>query len=653
MMEEEEQHRVSSLQNHDLISSLGRTEEDLETLRHERYSLEKENRSLKESNDNLLVRTMAAEGRLDEAKSEYDVLESQLKTMTTKNKELFCLFEQEGAKTAKVMSDLEVCRMELQCIGAKYNALVEASGATEVTNTHTIRENQLKTEEIRLLRSEMDQLKQQNSELRIKSTVEIEAVEEQLRLRKEKQYQLLGKLQSQEEASRQSEDRMKEMEQEIRDLRQKSSELHTALQLEASARLSQDNHNRSMAIDFQGTSTENKELRSKLQDAEQARLKLEAEARDNGDQLREMAEKVFQLLERLKLAELAKKKSMDALEKKEHELFTLKKQHTKIVEENINQKKMNEQMDAKRQLIEDQLRGLQKVNSQLGQKLKDETKTRMQEEEACNEAKEKVHILDGRLAFLLNKLQTDEEARSVQQEDIKKMESQLQVTSQRCEMLQTKLTQAEDGMRDATDKLQRTEQLLNETQIKNQSMEQIIKEHEENALREERKSIQSKERFDKIYSGGSVRFIVDSKSTIGNIIITGKCPKDKVWIDKSGCNNSLRKILKSQNTQELLIKRIAELYGLLLCGEEQLEKVSADLKAREDDVERTNRELIGIQGDVLKEEDSKRRILLRYIRAVKASASLGETGCEEDRKEVGGVGTGRINLPEVSKYAMK
>ena len=647
MMEEEEQHRASSLQNHDLISSLGRTEEDLETLRHERYSLEKENRSLMESNNNLLVRTMAAEGRLDEAKSEYDVLESQLKTMTTKNKELFCLFEQEGAKTAKVMSDLEVCRMELQCIGAKYNALVEASGATEVTNTHAIRENQLKTEEIRLLRSEMDQLKQQNSELRIKSTVEIEAVEEQLRLRKEKQYQLLGKLQSQEEACRQSEDRMKELEQEIRDLRQKSSELHTALQLEASARLSQDNHNRSMAIDFQGTSTENKELRSKLQDAEQARLKLEAEARDNGDQLREMAEKVFQLLERLKLAELAKKKSMDALEKKEHELFTLKKQHTKIVEENINQKKMNEQMDAKRQLIEDQLRGLQKVNSQLGQKLKDETKTRMQEEEACNEAKEKVHILDGRLAFLLNKLQTDEEARSVQQEDIKKMESQLQVTSQRCEMLQTKLTQAEDGMRDATDKLQRTEQLLNETQIKNQSMEQIIKEHEENALREERKSIQSKERFNKIYSGGNVRFFVDS-NTIGHIVIAGKCPKDKVWIDKSGCNNSLRKILKSQNTQELLIKRIAEMYGLLLCGEEQLEKVSADLKAREDDMERINRELIGIQGDVLKEEDSKRIILLRYVRAVKASASLGETGCEEDRKEVGGVGTGIINLPEVS-----
>jgi myosin protein heavy chain len=117
-------------------------------------------------------------------------------------------------------------------------------------------------------------------------------------------------------------------------MRQKSSELQTALQLETSARISMDTSNRTLTIDYQTTSAENKELRSKLQDLEHARLKLEAEARDNGEQLREMAEKVFQLLERLKLAELGKKKSMEALTKKEQESFTLKKQQTKAAEDN-------------------------------------------------------------------------------------------------------------------------------------------------------------------------------------------------------------------------------------------------------------------------------------------------------------------------------
>lgn len=45
--------------------------------------------------------------------------------------------------------------------------------------------------------------------------------------------------------------------------------------------------------------------------SESERMRMEMESRDSGEQLREMAEKVFQLLERLKLAELAKNKAME------------------------------------------------------------------------------------------------------------------------------------------------------------------------------------------------------------------------------------------------------------------------------------------------------------------------------------------------------
>ena len=119
------------------------------------------------------------------------------------------------------------------------------------------------------------------------------------------------------------------------------------------------------------------------------------------------------------------------------------------------------------------LRGLKKVNSQLSQKLlKEEAKSRIREEETCKEANDKVRTLDGRLAFLLNRPQTDEEARSVQQEEIKKMESQLQSITQRCETLQTKLTQAEDSARDANEKLQQSNKQRKDTKImKQQSME--------------------------------------------------------------------------------------------------------------------------------------------------------------------------------------
>lgn len=644
----EDQCRILSSHNSELISSLDRADQELETLQRERRKLEEENKTLKETNYNLQVRTSSAEGRLEETKSEYYDVEAQLKTMTTKSSELFRLLEQEEVNTAKTTSELETCKRDLQCLGEKYNALIQSSKEFEESAVNAIRENRLKTDEIRVLRTEVEQLKQKSSELTITSTVELEALHEQLRLRKEKQYQLLGKLQSQEEASRLAEDHVKELEQSVRDLRQKSSELQTALQLETSARISQDTSNRTLTIDYQVTSAENKELHSKLQDLEQARLKLEAEARDNGEQLREMAEKVFQLLERLKLAELGKKKSMEALTRKEQESFALKKQQTKAAEDNANQRRIREKLESEKQVVEDQLQGMQKVNSQLGQKLKDEAKSRIKEEEACKEANEKVRTLDGRLAFLLGKLQTDEEARSVQQEEMKKMESQLQSITQRCDVLQTKLTQAEDSARNATDKLQQSDKQLKEAQIKQQSTEITLNLQEEHAPREVRKATQSKGKSENNLAGGQPRFFVDNRPSLGHAVITAKCPKDKVWIDETGCNNFLRKILKGQNAQESLVDKIAKLYGEILHGEEQLELANADRKAREEDVQRLNRELNMIQTEVLKQEESKRRILLRYIRAVKAAVSLGEHGCEEDRKDVGGIGAGKVNLPEVS-----
>lgn len=51
-------------------------------------------------------------------------------------------------------------------------------------------------------------------------------------------------------------------------------------------------------------------------------MRMEMESRDSGEQLREMAEKVFQLLERLKLAELAKNKAMEVTHYKRHNRYS-------------------------------------------------------------------------------------------------------------------------------------------------------------------------------------------------------------------------------------------------------------------------------------------------------------------------------------------
>jgi hypothetical protein len=91
------------------------------------------------------------------------------------------------------------------------------------------------------------------------------------------------------------------MEEKLRALHAKTVELETQLQVESRAKRSQQEANKKMANEEGNLRIQVADLQAKVEKTESERLRMEAEARDSSDQLREMAEKVFQLLERLKL----------------------------------------------------------------------------------------------------------------------------------------------------------------------------------------------------------------------------------------------------------------------------------------------------------------------------------------------------------------
>ncbi len=615
----DEQIRILTDENKQLTIALEQVEEELSAHQAAKDSVVEESRALREMNCRLHAKVESSEGHAnslaDRAK--------EMETMTTKNAELFRLLEQEESNNEKIMSELELCKKNEKCLQEKHAALVQSYKVADSKAESATRDNRLKAEEIRVLRLEVEQLRQAHSDLQIKSTVELEAAQEQLRLRKEKQYQLLGKLQSHEITTRQTEEHTAEMEKNIKELRERSSELQTALRLETSARISENDANRRLSVELKTMASDNKELNSSLQSLEQERLALEAEARGNGEQLREMAEKVFQLLERVKLAELGKKKSTEALSRKEQELFATKKQYNRLSEDVLDQKRRREKIEIEKRALEEQLRGLKKANNQLGHKLKEEAKLRIKAEEAAQLSDEKVHKLDGRIAFLLNKLQLDEETITVQQEEMKKVDTQLQAITVRCESLQGKLTQAEEYGRATDAKLKTSQKELKDVKINLEAMERSIKAKEANDLDVERRALRSTS-ADKGGTNGSrqSRFYVDFRSSVGHAAITGKTNRDKAFIEERGCNSFLRRTFKSHNPQEALVKKMAEMYNTISFDEEDKEELQRTIKSRDKDIESLNRELTRIQTNVCSEEESKRRILLRYIRAVKASVSL-------------------------------
>mmetsp|Transcript_7462 Transcript_7462/g.11099 ORF Transcript_7462/g.11099 Transcript_7462/m.11099 type:complete len:1051 (-) Transcript_7462:52-3204(-) len=647
----DEQIRILSEQNKKLLESLDVCEEEAKEIQLEKLAIEEENRTLRESNFEAQSKARAAGGHLDQIRNEACDKDKQVKVMTAQNAELLRLLETEEASNAKLTSEYEEIRSSAKALNEQCESLTKTSRSYEELANKSVRESQLQAEEIRLLKAEVEHLKQQKNDVDMKTTVEIESLQDQLRVRKEKQYQLLEKLQIQEEARRQAEDQVSGMEEKIRELRAKTTETETNLHIEINAKLSQEDANRKLTIDSQSLAAENKELKEKCQKTEQDRLRLESEARESGEQLREMAEKVFQLLERLKLAELGKTRSMEALQKKEQEVHSLKKKNTRLIKESTIEGKARVKAELDKKVLEDQIRALKKHNSQLGQRCKEEAKLKIRAEDDQKEAQEKVRTLNGRLAFLLNRLQTDEEAKVVQKDEMKGMETQLKEFSERNENLQQMLDASESQNRSMTQTLRSREEELQATTIKLEALEQVVHDLEESKT-ERRMSMNEREvnggSKGRNLAGGRMKFFVESKPTLGLAIIKGTCAKDRQWLDSKGCNTFLRKAMKSSNSQEMLIQKLAELHGLVMVQEEAEGKLKEEVKAKEEEIGHLDKKVHYLHEQLGAEEESKRKTLLRYVNAVKASVSLGEPGCEKDREEVGRIGAGRIHLPEAN-----
>lgn len=638
-------------ENARLSSSLEKAEDSIVAIQRERDKFSSENQVLRDSLFDCQTKTSAATDELEKITSQHSDQDRHYPELKKQNAELLQLLEDEEANTAKATSQYHAIKTEAQALRDNNAKLVEDSTSNRDAADMSLRQSQLQADEIRLLKAEVEQLKQRGSESSMKNAVELESLQEQLRVRKEKQYQLLKKMQQQEEARTHADDLVAGLEDKANGLKDRTLSLETQLQLEINAKENAEESNEQLQTETRKLIERNKALVANQDTAEQDRLRMEAEARDNGEQLREMAEKVFQLLERLKLAELGKTRSMDALKSKEQEVSGLKRKNACLVKEAAKEAATREKAELDKKASDDQLRALKKQNTQLGVRCKEEARAKIREEDARKAAEQKVETLNGRLSFILNRLQSDEDERGVRKEETKKIEGQLKTFSDRCDVLQQKLEAAQECNRDLTQEVTTREAELKSTRIRLDALQQSVDEHQKSdaadeALDDKRLSIKASQ--DRYLAGGRMRFFIDSKPTIGQVTIKAKNAKDREWLETKGCNAFVRKAMKSSNPQEVLLQRMTEMYGAAITMEKEIESTASSAQERDDEIELLERKLHYVHTRLGAEEESKRRTLLRYINAVKASVSLGEPGCERDREEVGRIGAGRIQLPEAN-----
>ena len=129
---------------------------------------------------------------------------------------------------------------------------------------------------------------------------------------------------------------------------------------------------------------------------------------------------------------------------------------------------------------------------------------------------------------------------------------------------------------------------------------------------------------------------MESKPTLGLILLKGKKTHHRVWLEKHNVNGFLKQAQKTNRYKEMSIERLAHVYALLMVEEEETERLKGEVANRDEHIEHLSRKNAFLQDKLGGEEDAKRRTLLRYVNAVKANAlAAGESG-------EGGV----IQLPE-------
>ena len=383
-----------------------------------------------------------------------------------------------------------------------------------------------------------------------------------------------------------------------------------------------------------------------------------------------MAEKVFQLLERLKLAELAKTKSVEQLRKAEQETVLLKKKNTRILKESTDEGKARVKAELDKKILADQLRALKAHNTQLTHRCKEEVKLKLKEHEGRTAAEEKVKTLGGRLSFLLNKLQADEEVKIVNKEEMKKQSAQIKTLDERCQELLIKVNATGESNRIITQALRLKQEEVEALQLKYDQLHKRYKQQlsnidpslPSNADPEEHRvesanqvvegespstSVSMKFKAEEVEpdnatvvkQGGKGRFYLLSKPSQGLLLLKAGRQQCVDMLVKLDMNRFLAQAQKGGRFKELVVEKLGHILGLLAVERDDHFRTQKSLEVKAGELRHVGAKTELLQQTLHREEEAKRRTLLRYVHSMKAYATK-DADNEQEFKP------GRINLLE-------
>jgi chromosome segregation ATPase len=271
---------------------------------------------------------------------------SQASLLADQNREFMRRMEVAEEKSRQYEVKASLLGQELDALKTTLHALQQTLKSGEERSGYQARDLANKTQELASLRQEYEALRLASAETARKAAVEIETLQESLRVRKEKQYTLLEKAAAADDFVRRTKDEAGSLNDALRTAHEHIYELRARIASEDRSKSSQLEAMNAALREAEVARASIVEMRNRTDAAESDKLKLETELRNAGDNVREMAQKVFAVLERLKLSEMGKTKAIDALKARDNEVVAMKKKVERVAKDAVKDGKAAAALEA-------------------------------------------------------------------------------------------------------------------------------------------------------------------------------------------------------------------------------------------------------------------------------------------------------------------
>jgi len=397
--------------------------------------------SLQEPTSSLISRIRTLETKLRTIRTEVVEKGTQLQIITEQNGELLRLLAAEEGCNASLRKENSNLSDELGMLLQRYNGLLSSAQAFQAIAKCAANEGKVQAEKFRSLQHETARLKIQSQQVSMRSRVERESLGVQLHAHHEKQCELLEKLQVQDQAKLAARDQMAKLKERVLHLHKEGLALDTRLRLELQKSDAKDNLNRQLSLDVRNMNDVIHDLRVQYSAEEQQKLRMKSEAQESGERLSEVAHKVFQLLERLKLVELGKSHAMEEIAKKHQEILMLKERNSRLLTVATREGRIRVQCELDRKLLRAQLRSVKEHNKLLASRCRCTTRSKLLESEEKALALRRLKMLSARMVLLLRKLQGTEVISEVQHQIQRRLQAKSQLLNNQVYVLQDRISE--------------------------------------------------------------------------------------------------------------------------------------------------------------------------------------------------------------------